>query len=408
MKVLLINHFPLAGSGSGVYTMNIAKSLKSKGHDVCVIMPEVTTSFEQEQGIKYHPVYFNGGEVIEGQLPFNFPCFTTHPHSVNNFFDLTDEEIKQYIEKFREAIREEVETFEPDLIHGQHIWILSDLATEYNIPLVITAHGTDIIGHQRSERFHSFTNHAAKVCKKIITISEDNKNLVEQLFPGTEHKTQLIRNGYDANIFYPDEYNRELVLKSFGIDKNYEKVVCFVGKLTDIKGVDTLLRAAQLYEDGNTATLIAGNGELYQDLTKMAQDLNLQDVYFLGNLPQAKLREIYNISDVSTVPSRFEAFGLVAIEALACGTPVIASECGGIPDFLKPDVGILIEIDDYEKLANSVKKILHQDINFDHKHIARYAYDNYAQETLIDNLIDIYESLIPEDVKKNNKINILK
>lgn len=392
MKVLLINHFPLEGSGSGVYTMNIAKSLRDKGHEVCIIMPENRTNFKREDGIKLHPVYFKYKEEIPGQLSFNFPCFTTHPNSVENFDHLSDEQIEEYASAFRKAIKEEVESFHPDVIHGQHIWILSDLAAEYDIPLVVTAHGTDIVGHKRSDRFHSYTNDVASKCAHIITISEDNKDLVEKEFPQAKGKTTLLRNGYDSNVFYKDVYNRDKVLEKFGISKKYSKVVCFAGKLTEIKGVDTLLKAAAIYQDENTATLIAGNGELFDSLNEMANDLGLSDVYFLGNLPQDGLREIYNIADVSCVPSRFEAFGLVAIEALACGTPVVASEVGGIPDFLKPDVGKLIKIDDYEALADSIQKILSGEVHFDSKHISQYAYDHYAQETIIDELISIYEN----------------
>lgn len=392
MKVLMINHFPLAGSGSGVYTMNIAKSLRDKGHEVCIIMPENRTDFKREEGIKLHPVYFKYKEEIPGQLSFNFPCFTTHPNSILNFSDLSEEQLGQYVAAFKEAIKEEVETFKPDIIHGQHIWILSDLAAEYDIPLIVTAHGTDIVGHQKSDRFHTYTNDVASKCAHIVTISEDNKALVEKEFPQTKGKTTLIRNGYDSNVFYRDVYSQESVLKKFGITKHYDRVVCFVGKLTEIKGVDTLLKASTMYEDGNTATLIAGNGELFESLNVMSSNLGLQDVYFLGNLPQDELRAIYNIANVSCVPSRFEAFGLVAIEALACGTPVVASTVGGIPDFLKPDVGMLIQVDDHEALASSIQKILNGEVHFDAQHVVQYAYDNYAQETLIAELISIYES----------------
>lgn len=401
MKILMINHFPLVGSGSGVYTMNIAKSLRNKGHEVCIIMPENVVDYKIEDGIRFHPVFFKGKEEIPNQLDFNFPCFTTHPNSTTNFFDLTDSQIEEYITAFRKAIREEVVEFEPDIIHGQHIWILSDLATEYDIPLIVTAHGTDIVGHQRSDRFHPYTNDVASKCAQIITISNDNKELVEKEFPQANGKTILIRNGYDSNVFYKDMYNKENVLKRYGIEKSYDKVVCFVGKLTGIKGVDTLLRATAIYEDDDTATLIAGNGELFDELTAMSNDLGLSNTYFLGNLPQDELRAIYNIADVSCVPSRFEAFGLVAIEALACGTPVVASAVGGIPDFLKSDVGVLISVDDSQGLATNIKKILSKELNFNSHHIVDYAYSNYAQETLIDELIKIYGTLLPGEKKKS-------
>lgn len=90
------------------------------------------------------------------------------------------------------------------------------------------------------------------------------------------------------------------------------------------------------------------------------------------------------------VPSRKEAFGLVAIEALACGTPVIATNQGGIPDFLKKEVGILIDVDNSNMLAQAIMKILNKKI-FDSNYIANYAKDNYSQIILIDQLIDTYE-----------------
>ena len=78
MKVLLINHFPLEGSGSGTYTKNIALHLRKRGHEVAVIFPE-NQPFPMLPGIQMHPVMFSKGKVQRDELPFNFPCFTTHP-----------------------------------------------------------------------------------------------------------------------------------------------------------------------------------------------------------------------------------------------------------------------------------------------------------------------------------------
>ena len=152
MKILLINHFPLEGSGSGVYTKNIAKSLVRKGNEVCIIMPENTKNYNNVEGVKLHPIYFTNNEKIEKALPFNFPCFTTHPRSTMNFYDLTEEELKMYEQAFREAIKQEVVEFKPDIIHGQHVWILSSIAAEFNVPVVVTAHGTDIMGYQKDSK----------------------------------------------------------------------------------------------------------------------------------------------------------------------------------------------------------------------------------------------------------------
>lgn len=394
MRILLINHFPLEGSGSGVYTLNTAKSLVKKGHEVSIIMPEVTTKYKRYDNIKLNPVYFFDKEKIEGQLPFNFPCFTTHPKSTNNFFDMTDSDINLYIDTFDKRIKKEIDEFKPDVIHVQHIWILAYVATKYNIPVVITAHGTDIIGHERSNRFHKYTNEAAKKCEKIICISDDNKELVLNNFPFVNDKVMQIKNGYDETIFYKEKYNKKEVLKELGINKDYNKIVCFAGKLTKIKGVDVLLEAAKVYEKKDILTLIAGNGELFDELNSLKDKLGLKNVYFLGNKDHDTLRKIYNISDVSIVPSRFEAFGLVAVEALACGTFVIASNVGGLPGIINNKVGIITKKDDSKMLAKFIDDVLNKKITYDSNSLAKYAYDNYAQTSIIDSLINVYKSVI--------------
>lgn len=120
MKILLINHLPLVGSGSGVYTSNLAKALKKMGHEISIIMPEnETKNLESDEfkNLKLHPVYFKNEEEIQGQLDFNFPCFTSHPRSTLNFYDMTELQFNQYCEAFDKAIKEEIDTFKPDIIH---------------------------------------------------------------------------------------------------------------------------------------------------------------------------------------------------------------------------------------------------------------------------------------------------
>ncbi len=101
-------------------------------------------------------------------------------------------------------------------------------------------------------------------------------------------------------------------------------------------------------------TLIAGNGELYDELNKLKRDLGLNNVHFLGHVNQKQLVDLYNIADVSTVPSRTEPFGLVAIEALACGTPVVGTNQGGLPDFITDSVGTLVPVEDDLGLADAI------------------------------------------------------
>lgn len=393
MKILLINHFPLTGSGSGVYTYNIAKSLAKLGNEVCIIFPE-NELVEANEKIKLHPVYFNG---VNNGIPFNFPCFTTHPRSTKTFYELTSNELNIYKDAFRKAIEKEIRDFQPDVIHSGHIWTLSNIAGDYNIPLVITAHGTDLIGFEKSNIYKEDCYLAYEKAQKIITISKDNKNLVDNIF-GSQ-KSELIPNGYDPEVFYPEVIDKEKFLKQFGITKPYKNIISFAGKFTKEKGIDTLLKALKLYENDDTITILAGDGELFNEMIELKNKLGINNVVFIKNQPHNILRQLYNVANISIVPSRKEAFGLVVIEALACKTPVIGTNTGGIKDIINERVGRLIEVDDYIKLAENVKYLLDNE-PFDYDYIASYAKDKYAQDQFTNKLISLYNEVILEKNKK--------
>ena len=320
MKILFVNHFPLTGSGSGVYTANLAKSLTRKGYEVAIIFPENREKYEEYENIKLYPVFFKDKEEIlnRQQLDMNFPCFTTHPRSTFNYRDMTDKQKEIYEDVFYNKINNVIKEFKPDVIHAGHIWTLAGISAkccrENNIPLIITCHGTDLMGIQeeikRGDNWGTkWAKMAIEYADKVVTISKDSNQLAEKIFPELQGKTMWIRNGVDSNVFYKNEnVNKSNVLKSLGIEKDYKNVVSFVGKLTEFKGVDILLDAVSKYEDENTITLISGDGELRDELEKKSEELKLKNVKFLGNQPQSKLNDIYNIAKCSCVPSRREPF----------------------------------------------------------------------------------------------------
>jgi len=394
MRILLINHFPLQGSGSGVYVANIAKSLEKKGHKTCIITPENTSNFSDIKGIKLHPVFFKYKEEIENQQEFNFGCFDPHPRSSLLYNDMTEEQIEKYKNAFRQAIEEEIKEFKPDIIHSQHIWLISEVAADYGIPVIITSHGSDIMGYEAWERFHSCMHNAMDKCKKVIAISKHNAEVIANIFKENSEKIVTILNGYDERKFYKKRYNRKKILEKLGIQGKYKKIVCFSGRLTKNKGIDLLLRAAKTYGRDDIITLIVGDGEEYTYLYNLKQELNLENVVFCGHKNAKELREIYNISDICAVPSRQEAFGLVALEAIACGTPVVASNQGGIPDFVTKEVGTLIETGNIEELAKAIIEILEKKKKFNSRKLAKYAKNNYRQDLLIDKLIEEYKGAI--------------
>lgn len=402
MKILMINHFPLEGSGSGTYTKNLATQLAKLGHEVCVILPENELDIPQYEGVRLHPVYFtdpaSDAAPIEGALDFNFPCFTTHPRSVVAFADLTDDQMKAYIDAFSQAIADEVRDFAPDVIHGQHVWVLPSLAAGCGVPLVLTAHGTDLMGYDKWPEMRHFADTAMEACEKVICISADNEELVRKVFPAHVDKIVRMRNGYNPDIFYPQSLERADVLGRYGIDYDGEDVILFAGKMTRFKGIDVLMDAAPTYEEAcpNAITVLAGNGEERDNLMAQAERLGLKRVHFIGNVAQAELAQLYNIADIDLVPSRREPFGLVAVEAMACGTPVVATNQGGLPDFVNHSVGELVNPEDPVDLARGIIETLGRALENRawRDDIAAYASGSYSQAVIIRELDELYRSVL--------------
>jgi len=406
MKILFVNHFPLTGSGSGVYTANLAKSLRDKGHECAIIFPDNRKEYEKYDGIELYPVFFKNKETIfgVGQADFNFPCFTTHPRSTFTYKEMTDEQWEIYEQMFRDKINEVINEFKPDIVHAQHIWALAGISAECckekGLPMVVTCHGTDLLGIMNEiergvHRGSTLAAEAADYSFRIVSISTDNTALMNELLPEYKDKVEIIRNGADGSIFHKDDgVTRESVLSGLGVDTKYKKVVCFVGKLTPMKNVEGLLRAAVYYETPEVVTLIAGDGELREKLEALTEELGLKNIKFLGNQPHDILSKIYNIADCSTILSKREAFGLVAIEAMMCGAPLIASDHGALPEFVTEDVGILVDADKPKDIAVAINTVLKGDKVFDRDHVAQKISGIFSQDAIIHEFENVYEQAI--------------
>lgn len=393
MKVLLVNHFPLQGSGSGIYTLNIALELLKKGHK-----PYVLVMDNQKDDVDYpFPVaklLFDKTINPDADLPYNFPCFTTHPRSNKTFYQLTIPEIDYYISKLIEKTKEIIKTWQPDMIHAQHLWLAPYAVHQLKIPYIITAHGTDLMGFKKDIRYEKFVKIAAINAKRIITISRQVHSETKQLLHLSDQKLFLNPNGFDASIFRVKHLERTEICNTLKIPATAHKIVSFVGKFTDFKGIDILIRSAKIVsnEINDIAFVLAGNGQLKNELQILASELNLSNVYFIGHQTQENVAGLYNLADLSVVPSRIEPFGLVAIEALACGTPVVATNAGGLPDFINEQVGTLVEMENVEALAQAIISEIKLNSKVTKgKFAAEYAKKNYSWEKNIRNVISIYE-----------------
>jgi len=396
MKILLINHFPLQGSGSGIYTMNIARELVKKGHEVQVI--DLDNIFDKNSyGFTHTTILCNKFENPAADLDFNFPCFTTHPRSLQTFYDLDNEQLKKYVESMNKAVRKVCKKFKPDVIHAQHLWISPYVAYKNKIPYIATCHGTDLMGFRKDERYHSYALTGARNASKIIAISEQVHADILDTYKIPDEQIQLVPNGFDQDIFKVLEIDRAKILQQFGVESPAEKVVSFVGKFTDFKGIDLMIDAVKTITEvfPSVKFLLAGDGQLLPNLKKITEDENMTNVHFLGHLSQQAVSKLYNLADVSVVPSRVEPFGLVAIEALACGTPVIATNAGGLPDFINAEVGQLIEQENSVALAKAIIEELQQNTKLTKgTYAAKYASENFSWEHSINSVIDLYQQAI--------------
>ena len=398
MKVLVPNHFPLEGSGSGIYTQNVARELVEQGHEALVITP----SLDQQEGYPFpvRSVLFSPDEAgadSNGRLPFNFPCFTTHPLSTTKYSDLDEAQRAEYVASFESAIMEEVNSWKPDIIHAQHLWTTAYAASKLSIPYVATAHGTDLMGFRWYEEWRAMALEGAAKANGIIAVSGEVARDTLDLYEVPKDRIHTIWNGFDTEIFRVVPLKRDEVAKEHGLDDGIEFLITFTGKLAEFKGIDVLLQAAATYENalGNVSTLIVGDGGLLSELQALARELDLQGVHFLGHQAQDEVARIMNVSDLAVVPSRVEPFGLVAIEALACGTPVVATNQGGLPEFVNESVGALVDVDDARGLADAVVR----EIKADSKRIkgpaaAEYARKGFSWSTQVGKMIELYETTI--------------
>ncbi|WP_165172670.1 glycosyltransferase [Adlercreutzia sp. ZJ242] len=426
MKILLVNHFPLEGSGSGTYTMNTAQHLAKRGHDVCIVFPENRVPAPLD-GVSLRPVYFDAegeqhapagdpaaNDALAGKpaagdgtgdgssptspLPFNFPCFTTHPRSLTTFDDLDDDQLERYLAAFTAAVNAAVREFEPDIIHAQHVWLLANVATKTGVPTIVTAHGTDMMGYRKWPRFHELADETVRLCHSIIAISKDNYEDTVSTIPAAAEKMVLLLNGYNEDVFYREDVDRASLLKEHHVPYQEERVVLFAGKLTNFKGVDVLLRAAARYEreHPDVVTLLAGSGEEREALERLHAELGLSRTYFLGHQLQDSLRRLYNAADLFAMPSRREPFGLVALEAMACGLPVVATNQGGLPEFVTPECGTLVDVDDDEALARAIVGELDRTAAtpLRRERIAESVFERYAQSKFVVRLEALYQRVI--------------
>jgi glycosyltransferase involved in cell wall biosynthesis len=349
---------PLHGSGSGVYVDRLAVFLVRRGHDVGVLC------CDHEPPRKPYPVeaiLFHNGRNHVYDLDFNFPAFTSHPLSTTTTFgSLTAAQQRAYLHVFHERVARAVAQFRPDIVHAHHGWVIAAALAELPVPYIVSLHGTEQYGFDRYPKYRDMVLRGLRGARMLIALTHDDREQAIRSYNVDPQRVVVIKSGVDMDLFKPIALDKAAVLGGYGLSVGARPVVFFGGKLTAVKGVDTLLRAAALYARHamRPVTLIAGDGDTRLQMEQLARELGLDSVYFLGYQDQQRLIELINIADVGVFPSRRDAFPLVPMETLACGTPIVASDVGGFPQIVIAAVGALVRPDDAPALAARVVEFI--------------------------------------------------
>lgn len=239
----------------------------------------------------------------------------------------------------------------PDILHAHFGFpdavVIASVARKLRLPWVASLHGDDafFLLH-RKDALGRIMRRSLSEAGAVVCVSEAMADSVREALPG-HRRIVTIENGYDDELFTLNDSPR-----SGGI--------LFVGTLTPVKNVDVLLRACALLADDAPPLVIAGEGPLRLELEQLAGSLGVGErVCFTGELGRAQTAERMRSARVLVIPSASEGFGMVAAEALACGTPVIASAVGGLPGIVtSPEAGILVEPGSVNELSAALADAL--------------------------------------------------
>ena len=269
--------------------------------------------------------------------------------STGNGINVPKEALHRHIADFHTAL----ESFrnrhflDYDLIHS-HYWLsgsLGEMAREsWQRPHIITFHTLGAVknstGVRETEpplRIATEKNLAA-TCERVLSTTAKDKVQLVRLYDAVADKIGVVPCGVDLNLFRPLDTAAARHRLGFAPD---HPIVLFVGRFDSVKGIDRLVTAMTYLRrrDSLRLVLVGGDGlasPATRRLQKQARDLGLQDtVMFAGRIVQDRLPPYYSAADVLVVPSLYESFGLVGLEALACGTPVVATPVGAMESILQ-------------------------------------------------------------------------
>ncbi len=355
---------PFSG-GQGIYVKYLSKALHDLGHEIDVFSGPPYPDLDPKVKLVKIPSL--------GLYEKNSKFFDVNPTELLNPLNLFEwlsvnsggfPEPYTFGKRIKKIIKKNLNEY--DVIHDNQSLSYELLFFQKKKPLVTTIHHpismdlayqlqstNDIFLKLLMRRWHSFLvmqKFVAKRLKKIVVPSNSSIKDIKKEFHVDEYKMDRVMNGIDLNIFYPDSK----------IQKIPFKLVTVASSDVPLKGLDYLLEAlsdlAKVYPDISLS--IIGEQKRGGHTERLLKKLNLEKrVNFFSNLSQEDLRTTYCEAEIAVIPSLYEGFGFAAIEAMACGVPLISTSGGALPEVVK-DTGIIIPPKNPKEIYNSIVLLL--------------------------------------------------
>jgi D-inositol-3-phosphate glycosyltransferase len=233
------------------------------------------------------------------------------------------------------------------LIHS-HYWLSGRVGSwaqkQWKVPHIFMFHTVaavknNTVGSEKEPEIRTATEkHLARQCDRILVATDNEKDHLVQHYGASPETIGVVPCGVNLDLFRP--FNKVRARQELGFDQN-ESIVLFVGRFAPLKGIDRLMQATAYLKNHKRLRLVivGGDGQntpAAKHLHRLSRRLGIQSlVAFVGRIPQDKLPPYYSAADVLVVPSYYESFGLVALESLASGTPVIATKVGAMESILQ-------------------------------------------------------------------------
>lgn len=393
MKILQVTNFfkPSWEAGGPVRaTYEISKSLVQDGHDVTVY---TTDGFKHRLDvIKNKPVSVDGiktyyfrnlslclSKNMNLPIPYYLPVV-----------------LKKEIKNFDVIHIHEYRTFLAVLIHYY--------AKKYNIPYVLQPRGSmPLLGKSNQKKIfdYFFGNSLVKDAKLIIASSKVESSHYLGVFPCLDqNKIVHVPNGLNiqdyCNLSKKGEFR-----KKYSINEN-EKIILFLGRIHEIKGLNILVEAFYnlVKYFGGVKLVVAGPDDGY--LTKLKviiEDLGLSDnIIFTGPLYESEKIEAYVDADIFVLPSMYESFGNVVLEAIACGTPIIVTDRCGVSEWIS-DFGYIVEFD-ATQLRNAMFTLFTDKSQYNNfsRSCQNALYSSFSWDSVAEQMGKIYDHIIREEL----------